>query len=290
MAATRKRKKITALRQKIAKQAVRAAIVTQRYTLKQKFLYGLSVAGWVFASFALAQVLLGGFMYLLRYFHIPFPIHNTTVLETLFAVLVYVLALVIALGVPFWLKKHRTTLKEVGLAQTLPSWSDILLAPAVFTVAVITTGGVMLLLTSLGLSESLNLTQRQSVGFQFMTQNYELLLAYFTLAILAPFAEELLFRGYMFGKLRKRLSAVATILVSAFLFGLLHLPGITENGIQLQWNVVIDTFILAIFLGSLREFTGSIWAGILVHMIKNSLAFFLLFVAPLIWPGFNLIQ
>lgn len=290
MTKTKKPKKATALHQKIAKQAVKTATTKQRYTIKQKFIYGIGVAVWVFASFALAQVLLAGFMYLLRYLHIPLPIHNTTVLETIFAVLVYVLALVIAIGVPFWLKKYRTTLGEVGLAQTLPSWRDILLSPAVFIVAIITTGGAMLLLQSLGLSETLNLTQRQSVGFQFMTQNYELMLAYFTLAVLAPFAEELLFRGYMFGKLRKRLSAVATILLSAFLFGLLHLPGITESGVQLQWNVVIDTFILAIFLGVLREFTGSIWAGILVHMIKNSLAFFLLFIAPLIWPGFNLIQ
>jgi len=34
-------------------------------------------------------------------------------------------------------------------------------------------------------------------------------------------------------------------------------------------------------LCTLRIVTGSIWAGVLLHMIKNGLAFYVLFVAPM---------
>ena len=48
----------------------------------------------------------------------------------------------------------------------------------------------------------------------------------------------------------------------------------------LQWAVTIDTFVLSLMLCALREYTGAIWAGVLLHAIKNGLAFYLLFVNP----------
>lgn len=50
-----------------------------------------------------------------------------------------------------------------------------------------------------------NIEQRQQVGFNpsTITTQFELILVYFTLAVLAPVAEETLFRGYLFGKMRR---------------------------------------------------------------------------------------
>jgi membrane protease YdiL (CAAX protease family) len=90
------------------------------------------------------------------------------------------------------------------------------------------------------------------------------------LIIVAPVAEEVLFRGYLYGKLRKSVPVWAAIGIVSVLFGSIH-------G---QWNVAIDVFALSIVLCVLREITGSIWAGILLHMVKNGLAFYILFINP----------
>jgi len=49
-----------------------------------------------------------------------------------------------------------------------------------------------------------------------------------------------------------------------------------------SWNVGVDVFALSIVLCSLRIMTKTIWAPILVHMIKNGIAFFILFISPLL--------
>jgi membrane protease YdiL (CAAX protease family) len=48
--------------------------------------------------------------------------------------------------------------------------------------------------------------------------------------------------------------------------------------VHMQVNVGIDVFVLSLFLCYLRERTGSLWAPIILHGIKNGLAFLLLFV------------
>ena len=47
-----------------------------------------------------------------------------------------------------------------------------------------------------------------------------------------------------------------------------------------QWAVMIDTFVLSLVMCVMREHTGAIWITILMHMAKNGLAFYLLFVNP----------
>ena len=45
-----------------------------------------------------------------------------------------------------------------------------------------------------------------------------------------------------------------------------------------QWNVGVNVFALSVVLCALREITGTIYAGILTHMIKNGVAFYLLYL------------
>ena len=61
---------------------------------------------------------------------------------------------------------------------------------------------------------------------------------------------------------------IANLLVSV-LFGLVHM----------QWNVGINVFAMSVVMCALREITGTIYAGILLHMLKNGVAFYLLYVA-----------
>lgn len=110
--------------------------------------------------------------------------------------------------------------------------------------------------------------QAQDIGFENLTSPAELLMAFAALVVIAPLAEELIFRGYLYSHVRHNLSFWAASIFVSVLFGLMH-------G---QWNVGIDTFVLSLVLCYLRERTGSIWAGVLLHALKNGIAFTLLFV------------
>lgn len=110
--------------------------------------------------------------------------------------------------------------------------------------------------------------QTQEVGFKNLIAPSELVMAFIALVVLAPLAEELIFRGYLFSHVREELPFWATSVFVSVLFGVMH-------G---QWNVGLDTFILSLVLCYLREKTGSIWAGVALHALKNALAYSLLFI------------
>lgn len=239
--------------------------------LNWRHLIGLPL--WVLVSFGVAQFVLVAIILLLQLVGISFGDVNTAIFGAVSAAAVYVLMLVIAVGVPWWLRRRTTDKAELGL-QRLPSWLDISLAPAAFVVYILTSGIFVYLVAQL--MPGFDPTQAQEIGFENITHRYELLLAFATLVIAAPVAEEILFRGYLYGKLRRSTSIWLTMLVTSLLFAALHLPG-TEG---LQWNVAVDVFVLSLFLCGLREITGSIWAGILLHSIKNGIAYYILFINP----------
>ncbi len=82
----------------------------------------------------------------------------------------------------------------------------------------------------------------------------------------APFSEEMFFRGFIFGGLRRRFPLWAAAVISGVLFGLVHLSaGSVGVGVQLA--------VFGMLLAWLYEYTGSIWLTMAVHMLNNSLAF-----------------
>jgi len=118
----------------------------------------------------------------------------------------------------------------------------------------------------------IDVNQVQDTGFSNLGQRYEYILAFLTLVVIAPVAEEAIFRGYLYGKVKKFVPIWVAILATSLLFGFIHGA----------WNLAIDTFALSIILCILRESTGSIWSSILLHMAKNSIAFYVLFINPLL--------
>jgi hypothetical protein len=136
---------------------------------------------------------------------------------------------------------------------------------------------VTFLLSILNL-QGLDLYQKQQVGFDNLHYGYEFVAAFVALVVLAPLFEEIMFRGYLYGRLRTHWGAVLSALITSATFALVHF----------QLNVGIDVFILSLFLCLLREKFDSIWPGVFVHAFKNSLAYVFLFILPLY--GINLIQ
>ena len=80
----------------------------------------------------------------------------------------------------------------------------------------------------------------------------------------AAIAEELVFRGMLFGGLRERLPRVPAALAAGIVFGLLH----AFTGL----SAVPPLIALGAIFCLLYEKTGSIVPGILLHMLNNSVA------------------
>lgn len=224
---------------------------------------------WVLAAFAGAQILIIGGFGGLRHLGIPLTDSNSSVLNTVGAALIYILTLVLVVGLPWLVSKYRTSIQDIGLTR-LPTWTDIGLAPVGFVIYFLSSAIMMYLATQL--FPGFNPNEAQDVGFENLVRYFEYLLAFVTLVIVAPLAEEVLFRGYLYGKLRKAVPLWLAILIVSAVFGFVH-------G---RWNVGIDVFMLSVVMCGLREVTGSIWAGILLHTVKNGLAFYLLFINPTI--------
>lgn len=227
----------------------------------------VAVIAWTVAGFVFASLLLRMVVQYLVATGVPLGNVNDTILSTVGAAIVYLLALAIVIGGPQLWGRFVTTRRELGLDR-LPRWRDIAMTPLAFVAYYVISLIVMMIVTAL--VPGFDVTQTQETGFTNLTQPYEYILAFVTLVVLAPVAEEVLLRGYLYGKLRRWLSAIAAGVLTSVVFGALH-------G---QWNVGIDVFVLSLVLCALREYTGSIWAGILLHMLKNGLAFYLLFINP----------
>ncbi len=225
------------------------------------------VPAWVLAGFVIASILTGLIIMACQKLGIPIGLMNQAIYGLIVSAVVYALTLVFVMGLPLLAKKSPVTRALIGLTR-LPSWKDIGLAPAGFVIYFIVSAIVMMLVSNF--IPGVNLNEVQDVGFKSLSAQYEFVLAFLALVVIAPIAEEVLFRGYLYGKLRQAVPTWAAILATSLLFGFVHL----------QWNVSIDVFILSLVLCSLREITGSITAGILVHMLKNGIAFYFLFINP----------
>jgi hypothetical protein len=84
------------------------------------------------------------------------------------------------------------------------------------------------------------------------------------IVIAAPISEEVCFRGFLFGGLRERWPRIAAALISGLIFGGLH----ATTGVSAVPPLIVFGFVLAL----LYEKTGSIWPGVLLHMLNNSVA------------------
>jgi membrane protease YdiL (CAAX protease family) len=172
---------------------------------------------------------------------------------------------------PF-LRVKQATYKTIGLIR--PRLADIPRALAGYFVYFVSFGAVEVLITHF--VPSINADQKQQLGFQNSAGLANMAMIFISLVILPPLAEEILVRGFLFGGMRRRLRFVPAALATSALFGVAHLQ--FGSGAPLLWIAAIDTFMLSLVLTYLREKSGSLWPGILVHFTKNGLAFIALFV------------
>ena len=244
---------------------------------KNTFLHVLSMIIWVAVSVIAAQLIVGYLMlWMLGAENFDKPVWTGV-----YSALAYFLALMLVVFVPpILISKKKKDHPEAAVANRvtlglrgMPTWTDIGLAPVGFVVSTLLAAGLVALFS---LFPWFDAEQAQDVGFNAYVVGFDKIVAFFTLVVLAPIAEEIIFRGWLYGKMRakfsettsNKLSTLFSILLVSLLFGAIHM----------QWNVGVNVFAMSVVLCVMREITGTIYAGILMHMVKNGLAFYLLYV------------
>lgn len=88
-------------------------------------------------------------------------------------------------------------------------------------------------------------------------------------AFLTPLVEELVFRGYLYSLfVGSKMPVGWAVVATSLLFAFLHYP---------PWVWVLDTLAFGLVAGTLRYKTKSIWPAVLMHVVVNSIGFFVLF-------------
>ena len=117
---------------------------------------------------------------------------------------------------------------------------------------------------------------REFFSFQGARDQFTVALA---VVVVAPIAEELLFRGLLQGSLEKRLGNWAGLAITALAFGFLH------GRLRLM-----PVTLLGILMGYAVMRTNSLFAGIVAHTVNNALAMALAFFVKVEFLSFDFLS
>ena len=90
--------------------------------------------------------------------------------------------------------------------------------------------------------------------------------------VVAPFMEELFFRGFLYAALARAQGTATSVLVTAVAFMAVH-------GAQLNfhWAALLPIFLVGLVLTVVRARTRSLAASVLVHISYNATLFLMVF-------------
>ncbi|MBN1579172.1 MAG: CPBP family intramembrane metalloprotease [Anaerolineae bacterium] len=91
--------------------------------------------------------------------------------------------------------------------------------------------------------------------------------------LLVPIAEELYFRGLLYGWFKTRMGFWVRVLASSAIFGLAHFDSVA---------VIASSFVLGLVNAIAYEKSKSLWLPIAIHMVTNSAAIVLMYLAMLL--------
>lgn len=175
-----------------------------------------------------------------------------------------------------FLKMYGRKLSDIGLKR--PRWKDLGIGLAVYPLYFVMFLLAVIIITAF--VPAVDVNQEQQLGFDNVTGALPLIMTFISLVVLPPIVEELLVRGLLFTSLRKYYKLITATLVTSLVFAVAHLPGGGSGGPL--YIAAVDTFLLSLMLCYVREKTGSLWAGITLHALKNAVAYTSLFIVPLI--------
>jgi membrane protease YdiL (CAAX protease family) len=174
-----------------------------------------------------------------------------------------------------FLRRRRARAEQLGIKK--PRLVDIAYALSGFAAYFFLYIGITALLEKV--IPALNSDQKQELGFSTSSTGLALWLVFISLVLLPPIVEEIVARGFLYTGLRSKLPKIVAAIITSILFGAAHLQ--FGSGNALLWTAAADTFILSMVLVYLRDHTDSLWPSILLHMLKNGIAFVGLFILHL---------
>ena len=191
--------------------------------------------------------------------------YETPLFTSIISALIYIVTAFLVIFVPRFVdKKYKSTHESLGLTG-LPTFTDIGMSILGFIATLVVSGVVLTVLQNLHLVDT---TQAQNIGYSNLTNGFDRSVAFIALVVITPFFEEIIFRGWLYRRLKTKSGVAVAITLTAILFGALH-------G---QWNVGITVGIMSAVMCVEQELTGTVYAGILTHMIKNGVAFWLIYI------------
>jgi membrane protease YdiL (CAAX protease family) len=190
-------------------------------------------------------------------------IDSSAVAEFFFVLLAEAIAVLFV----FWvLRLRKLPLSSIGLGRP-PAWRDLTRGligfGAFYGLLIVFAGGLTLIFPNLDKGT-------QDVGFNTLNSALDMSLAFFALVFLPPLGEEILVRGYLYSGLRAKMKFLPALLITSLIFGSAHIFCGTRG---ILWGAELNTFVLSVVLVYLRESTGALYAGMLVHMLNNLIAF-----------------
>lgn len=122
-------------------------------------------------------------------------------------------------------------------------------------IALVSSIGLNLLFTAIGLSQvsaSFNEVKNAQYSVNFI-------FGIFLYGIVSPIAEEIIFRGIMYNRLKRIFPSWLAIFLSALLFGIFH------------WNLVqgLYGFLMGLIIVICYERFKSFWAPLIIHVVAN---------------------
>lgn len=161
-------------------------------------------------------------------------------------------AVLVAIAVVFAPRRRRSGTRDLGLrpadARTAAGWVVLALAASTgFAAAYAALGGPV--------------AHVHAAGWH-LTAIASLVLS---TVVLAPISEEMAFRGFLYGALRRSLPILPAAAVGAVVFGVIHVVG--GDPLASAAPRAVDGFLLCL----LYERTGSIVPGIAMHAFHNAL-------------------
>lgn len=216
---------------------------------------GLTALGYVAISFAAAffyEILI---IFLYPAANIHGFLYVTEATEWTFNLVFYIISLIVPFGIyALCMKmplKVAVPLRKAKFDLTL---GGVLIGLGGSVIASYATGYLQLALEAIGIGISMP-------EYALPETVPGLVLYALSMTVAPAFIEEIVFRGIMMQSLR-RYGDIFALVASALIFGIFHL-----NLIQMPY-----AFILGLFIGYFVMRTGSLWVGIIIHFINNSVA------------------
>ncbi len=166
----------------------------------------------------------------------------------------------------FWLGPF--TLDDWGLKPFRWEWNWLVLAIGA-TVLLLPLRGLIGYFTQLLLSGNMESIEARGMLIAPDASILTFIFSFLGVAIIAPIAEELFFRGLLHTWLQKKeVRLWVRVMASSLIFGLFHFDSI---------GVVFSSFILGVIAAMVYERTHSLLTSVIVHVTTNSIAIVLVF-------------